>query len=50
MYPNTTQRLKNPFWIDYNNNYNMIVWMLERNDINFSMAAGLIGLHMPGVK
>ena len=31
-------------------NYNMIVWILARNDINFSMAAGLIRLHMPGVK
>ena len=32
------------------NNYNMTVWILARNDINFSMAAGLIRLHMPGVK
>ena len=31
-------------------NYNMTVWILARNDINFSMAAGLIRLHMPGVK
>ena len=30
--------------------YNMTVWILARNDINFSMAAGLIRLHMPGVK
>ena len=31
-------------------NYNMTVWILARKDINFSMAAGLIRLHMPGVK
>ena len=30
--------------------YNMTVWILARNDINLSMAAGLIRLHMPGVK
>ena len=30
--------------------YNMTVWILAWNDINFSMAAGLIRLHMPGVK
>ena len=30
--------------------YNMTVWILARNVINFSMAAGLIRLHMPGVK
>ena len=30
--------------------YNMTVWILARNDIIFSMAAGLIRLHMPGVK
>ena len=35
-------------WINFN--YNMTVWILARNDINFSMAAGLIRLHMPGVK
>ena len=28
-------------------NYNMTVWILARNDINFSMTAGLIRLHMP---
>ena len=33
-----------------NSNYHMTVWILARNDINFSMAAGLIRLHMPGVK
>ena len=31
-------------------NYNMTVWILAQNDINFTMAAGLIRLHMPGVK
>ena len=30
--------------------YNMTVWILARKEINFSMAAGLIRLHMPGVK
>ena len=30
--------------------YNMIVCILARNDYNFSMAAGLIRVHMPGVK
>ena len=30
--------------------YNMTVWILMQNDINFSMAAGLNKLHMPGVK
>ena len=30
--------------------YNMTVWIFAQNDINFSMAAGYIGLHMPGVK
>ena len=30
--------------------YNMTVCILARNDINFSMAAGLIRLHMPGVQ
>ena len=33
-----------------NANYNMTVWILARNDIGFSMAAGLIRLQMPGVK
>ena len=28
--------------------YSMTVWILARNDINFSMAVGLIRLHMPG--
>ena len=31
-------------------NYNMTVWILARKEINFPMAAGLIRLHMPGVK
>ena len=31
-------------------NYNMTVWILAGNGINFSLAAGLITLHMPGVK
>ena len=29
--------------------YNMNVWILARNGTNFSMAAGLIRLHMPSV-
>ena len=36
--------------VTYIQNYNMTVWILARKDINFSMAAGLIRLHMPGVK
>ena len=35
-------------WAD--THHNMTVWILARNDINVSMAAGLIRLHMPGVK
>ena len=30
--------------------YNMIVWILAGNCISFTIAAGLIRLHMPGVK
>ena len=30
--------------------YSMIVWILAKNDINFAVAAGLIRLHIPGVK
>ena len=30
-------------------NYNMNVWILARNDINFAMAAGLFRLRIPGV-
>ena len=38
------------FESDVVENYNMTVWILARNDIYFSMAAGLIRLHMPCVK
>ena len=31
-------------------NYNMNVWILAGNYISFTIAAGLIRLHMPGVK
>ena len=31
-------------------NYNMTVWILAGNYISFTIAAGLIRLHMPGVK
>ena len=31
-------------------NYNMTVWILAVNYISFTIAAGLIRLHMPGVK
>ena len=35
-------------WVmDY---YNMIVWILAGNYISFTIAAGLIRLHLPGVK
>ena len=30
--------------------YNMTVWILAGNYISFTIAAGLIRLHMPGVK
>ena len=36
--------------VDLVSDYNMTVWILARKEINFSMAAGLIRLHMPGVK
>ena len=32
------------------NHYNMTVWILAGNYISFTIAAGLIRLHMPGVK
>ena len=32
------------------NHYNMTVWILAGNDINFTIAAGLVRLHMPGGK
>ena len=34
----------------YTVNYNMTVWSLAGNYISFTIAAGLIRLHMPGVK
>ena len=34
----------------YKNHYNMTVWILAGNYISFTIAAGLIRLHMPGVK
>ena len=33
-----------------NKYYNMTVWILAGNYISFTIAAGLIRLHMPGVK
>ena len=30
--------------------YNMTVWIVAGNYISFTIAAGLIRLHMPGVK
>ena len=30
--------------------YNMTVWILAENYISFTIAVGLIRLHMPGVK
>ena len=35
-------------WI--NVDYNMTVWILSGNDINFCIAMGLIRLYMPGIK
>ena len=43
----TPQPIFQPLWWRH---YNMTVWILARKEINFSMAAGLIRLHMPGVK
>ena len=38
-------------WIrSLKNHYNMTVWILAGNYISFTIAAGLIRLHMPGVK
>ena len=36
--------------LPFNFNYNMTVWILAENYISFTIAAGLIRLHMPGVK
>ena len=36
--------------INYEINYNMTVWILAGNYISFTIAAGLIRLHMPGIK
>ena len=36
--------------LDKGTNYNMTVWILAGNYISFTIAAGLIRLHMPGVK
>ena len=36
-------------WVWYND-YNMTVWILAGNYISFTIAAGLIRLHMPGVE
>ena len=33
-----------------NTNYDMTVWILAGNNVSFTIAAGLIRLHMPGVK
>ena len=35
---------------EYIKDYNMTVWILAGNYISFTIAAGLIRLHMPGVK
>ena len=39
--------LRKYIWVKY---YNMTVWILAGNYISFTIAAGLIRLHMPGVK
>ena len=33
-----------------NDHYKMTVWIVVGNGVNFSIAVGLIKLHMPGVK
>ena len=51
-----TQRRSTPNWVEviysssFGINYNMTVWILAGNYISFTIAAGLIRLHMPGVK
>ena len=37
-------------WVIIIEGYNMTVWILAGNYISFTIAAGLIRLHMPGVK
>ena len=41
------QSCNKPSYMDY---YNMTVWILAGNYISFTIAAGLIRLHMPGVR
>ena len=36
--------------VNYMPYYNMTVWILAENYISFTIEAGLIRLHMPGVK
>ena len=48
--PKSHTRAKMSHWSVIILHYNMTVWNLARNDINFTIAAGLIRLHMPGVK
>ena len=43
-----TKIMSKDTWIAVN--YNMTVWILAGNYISFTIAAGLIRLHMPGVK
>ena len=38
------------YTMEYMIYYNMIAWILAGNGINFSIAAGLTGRHMLGVK
>ena len=42
--------MKSVLWCVFDGNYNMTVWILAGNYIGFTIAAGLIRLHMPGVK
>ena len=47
--PGFTTRMKTQT-TSVNTYYNMTVWILAGNYISFTIAAGLIRLHMPGVK
>ena len=47
--PNTNSKCKNLQVTGMMKHYNMTVWILAGNCINFTIAAGLIRLHMPGV-
>ena len=48
--PRVIYNIYNVMYAWYICNYNMTVWIWAGNYISFTIAAGLIRLHMPGVK